>query len=223
MSIHMQRQMDKVKRMLFSLAGDAEHALVRAIQSVENFDVDIAREVIENDTHIDQGEIDVEEECLHALALEQPLAMDLRFVVAVLKMNNDIERIGDLAVNIAEQSIALSKEPPLDVFAFMPGMGEEVLKMLRSALDALLQLDVEQADNVRAMDDRVDEMHKRCFSRVEEAIRDQPDRCSQYIHVLSVSRNLERAADLATNIAEDVIYLVRGEIQRHKVQLVEKR
>jgi len=220
MSIHMQKQMDKIKRMIFTLAGDVEHALERAVQCVESRDVEVAKAVLAADDKIDRAEIEIEEECLHALALEHPLAMDLRFIVAVLKMNNDLERLGDLASNIAQQAIALSKSPRIDLNQFLPGMSTEVLSMLRSALDALLQLDVEQADAVRTADDRVDEIHRRCFTLVEEAIRADPENCGRYIHVLTISRNLERAADLATNIAEDVIYLVRGEIQRHKSDLV---
>ena len=216
----MQKQMDKVKRMIFTLAGEVEHSLERAIQAVENRDVELAKAVLKDDDKIDLAEIEIEEECLHALALEHPLAMDLRFVVTVLKMNNDLERIGDMAGNIADQAIALSDGPRIELDQFLPGMATEVLNMLRSALDALLQLDVEQADRVRQADDRVDDIHKRCFKLVEEAIGADPDNCSRYIHVLTISRNLERAADLATNIAEDVIYLVRGEIQRHKSDLV---
>ncbi|MFT7665603.1 MAG: phosphate transport system protein [Planctomycetota bacterium] len=145
----------------------------------------------------------------------------MRFVVAVLKMNNDLERIGDLASNIAQQAIHLSKGVRIELSEFLPGMAPEVLNMLRGALDALLQMDVEQADAVRSADDRVDEIHKNCFRLVENSIRADPVNCGAYISVLTISRNLERAADLATNIAEDVIYLVRGEIQRHKSDLVE--
>ncbi|MFT5285575.1 MAG: phosphate transport system protein [Planctomycetota bacterium] len=221
MSIHMQRHMDKVKRMLFTLAGDVEHSLSRAVQAVESRDARLAKEVLDEDDKIDAAEIEIEEECLYALALEQPRAMDLRFVVAVLKMNNDLERIGDLASNIAQQAIHLSKGVRIELSEFLPGMAPEVLNMLRGALDALLQMDVEQADAVRSADDRVDEIHKNCFRLVENSIRADPVNCGAYISVLTISRNLERAADLATNIAEDVIYLVRGEIQRHKSDLVE--
>ena len=220
MSIHMQKHMDKVKRMLFALAGDVEHSLNRSIQAVETRDIELAQQVLDEDDKIDAAEIEIEEECLYALALEQPLAMDLRFIVAVLKMNNDLERIGDLASNISQQAIALAKGPRIELSEFLPGMPVEVLSMLRGALDALLQMDVQRADAVRSADDRVDAIHKNCFKLVEDSIRADPENCSRYIHVLTISRNLERAADLATNIAEDVIYLVRGEIQRHKSDLV---
>ena len=220
MSIHMQKHMDKVKRMLFALAGDVEDSLSRAVQAVENRDVALARQVLSEDDKIDLAEIEIEEECLYALALEQPLAMDLRFIVAVLKMNNDLERIGDLASNIARQAVALAQGPHIELSAYLPGMATEVLSMLRGALDALLQLDVDRADAVRSADDRVDEIHKNCFKLVENSIIADPKNCAIFIHILTISRNLERAADLATNIAEDVIYLVRGEIQRHKEDLV---
>ncbi len=223
MSIHMQRQMDKIRRMILSFAADVEQALRRAIQAVETRDPELARKVIDHDAAIDKMEIDIEEECLHVLALEQPLAMDLRMVVVVLKMNNDLERIADIGVNIAEQARFLSEKGWVDLTPFIPGMAQEVQGMLRGALDALLEVDAEKADRVRTADDRVDAMHRRTFERVEAAILAKPENCSQYIHMLSISRNLERAADLATNIAEDVIYLARGEIQRHREQLVPAR
>lgn len=223
MSIHMQKQMDKIRRMILAFSADVERVLQRSIQAVETRDPELARKVIEYDNAIDEMEIDIEEECLHVLALEQPLAMDLRLIVAVLKMNNDLERIADIGVNIAQQAVLLSEKGWVDLTPFIPGMAQEVLGMLRGALDALLEMDVQKADRVRTADDRVDAMHRRTFDRVEEAIRAKPQNCSQYIHMLSISRNLERAADLATNIAEDVIYLARGEIQRHREKLVPAR
>lgn len=222
MSIHMQKQMDTVRRRILSLAADVEQAFQRAIQAVETRDTELAREIVRNDHVIDEVEVEVEEAVLHVLALEQPVAMDLRFLVAVLKMNNDLERIADIASNIAEQACLLADKGWVDMEPFLPGMAEEVQGMLRGALDALLQIDVQRAEEVIRADDRVDAMHKRTFSRVEEAIRADPEHCAQLIHMLSISRNLERAADLATNIAEDVIYLARGKILRHRSEALHR-
>lgn len=216
MSVHIQRHLDKIKRMILSLGGEVERSLELALEAVESRDSDTARALISNDDVIDQLEIDVEEACLHVLALEQPVAMDLRFLVAVLKMNNDLERIGDISANIAEQVCLLAEKPWIDVSPLLAGMGDEVRTMLRSALDSLLELDPDAAERVRQADDRVDALHRRTFERVENEMRSNPDRFSELLHVLSISRNLERAADLATNIAEDVIFLVRGKIQRHQ-------
>lgn len=222
-SIHTQKKMDGVRRRVLSLAAEVERALQRSVQAVETRDVELASEVIEHDAEIDQMEIELEETVLHVLALEQPVAMDLRFLVAVLKMNNDLERIADIAANIAQQASLLAEKPWVDVMPYLAGMSEEVLGMLSEALDCLLDLDVDKADHVISWDDRVDEMHARTFGLVEADMMASPDKLSQLIHVLSISRNLERAADLATNIAEDVIYLARGEIQRHKTDAVRSR
>ena len=216
MSVHMQKQLQHVRELVVELAADVERAVHRSIQAVNTRDVELAREVIEYDAKIDDKEVEVEEECLHILALEQPVALDLRYLVAVLKMNNDFERIADLAVNIAEQAQMLANKAPIDMASYIDEMAKRVESMLRQALDSLLDVDVDRAQGVRAMDDHVDAQYLRVIEHVETAIRSEPERSSQYLHLLAISRNLERIADLATNIAEDVIYMARGEIQRHR-------
>lgn len=216
MSVHIQRDIDRIKRMILSLGGEVERSLERSLTAIETRDVDLANTIIEHDDVIDQFEIDVEEACLRVLALEQPVAMDLRFLVAVLKMNNDLERIADISVNLSEQVCLMADKAWVDVSPLLAGMGDEVRGMLRAALDSLLELDPEKAERVRQADDRVDALHRRNFERVEEEMKVAPERFSSLVHVLSISRNLERAADLATNIAEDVIYLVKGKIKRHQ-------
>lgn len=214
---HLQRQIDKLKQSILSLGALVEQAVQRSIAAVQHEDVLQAQRVIDGDDRIDVAEIDLEEECLHTLALHQPVAFDLRFVVAVLKINNDLERIGDLAVNIAEQARFLASESRVERVPFdLSGMSQKVLSMLRQSLDALVNADAARARGVRALDDEVDEIHRGMYERVTQAIREHPDELEQMIHLLNISRQLERIADHAVNIADDVLYLAEGEIVRHR-------
>jgi phosphate transport system protein len=187
----------------------------KAVRAVTERDRVLAQKVIDSDTAVDQTEVEIEEECLKILALHQPVALDLRFVIAVLKLNNDLERIADLAVQIAEQVeplIAEGDRPyPIDVTP----MARKAQAMLRRVLDALVERDAEAARRVWAADDEVDALHREVYTRVKLLCRQQPEQANFLIHLLSVSRYLERIADLATNIAEDVIYMTDGEIVRH--------
>ena len=217
MSIHLQRQIDKLKRQVLMLGALVEEAVASAIYSVERNDLDLATRVIDNDTKVDEMEIDVEEECLHTLALHQPVAFDLRFVVAVLKINNDLERIADLAVNIAEQSRFLGKQSGLDLSQFeIFNTARMVRSMLKQSLDALVNVNSQEAQAVRVLDDEVDQAHRRTLIQIKSAMREQPDRIEPLLNVLSISRQLERIADHAVNVAEDVIYMAKGDIMRHR-------
>jgi phosphate transport system protein len=174
--------------------------------------------VIEKDLEIDHSEVEVEEECLRILALHQPVAIDLRFIVAALKLNNDLERIGDLAVNIAERALFLSRvTPPVIPFDFNE-MAQRTRDMLKQSLDALVNMDIELARRVCAEDDEVDRINREMYVHVKQAIRQHPHHLEALVHLLSVSRHLERIADHTTNIAEDVIYMIEGEIVRHKTE-----
>lgn len=216
MSLHLQRQIAGLKKMVLALGAQVEEAVCNAIEAVQKRDPDLAQTIIDGDAKIDLMEVDIEEECLHTLALHQPVAFDLRYVVAVLKINNELERIGDLAVNIAEQAIFLRRRPPVEPLPFdLPGMAETVRNMVAHSLDALVNIDVELAVQVRSSDDKVDAIHREMFRAVERAIRTDPEMVQAYIHLLSVSRNLERMADHAVNVAEDVVYMARGDILRH--------
>jgi phosphate transport system protein len=152
---------------------------------------------------------------LKILALHQPVAVDLRFIITVIKINNDLERIGDQAVNIAERVLTISKRPEMDfVFDYLP-MAEKAEAMLKMSLDALVNMDVDLAFKVVTMDDEVDAIKELAYDRIKEAIKAQPKRVGYLINLLLISRHLERLADHATNIAEEVIYLIEGEIVRH--------
>lgn len=218
MPVHLQREIENLKKKLLTLSATVETAVRDATLSIENRDYDLAQKIIHNDPRIDQLEVEVEEDCLKILALYQPVAIDLRFIVAVLKINADLERIGDLAVNIAERSAFLSKHPPVGFSLGLVEMADKAQDMLKHSLDALVNLSSGLAQEVCASDDAVDAMNRQMYLRIQDAIRSNPNQLESLIHLLSVSRHLERIADHATNIAEDVIYMVEGHIARHRTE-----
>lgn len=214
---HLQRDLEKLTREVLAMGGLVEDATARAMEALLDRNASLAQRVIEGDRAIDLKEIEVEEECLKLLALHQPVAADLRFIVAVLKVNNDLERMGDLAQNIAERARMLSTsrsgvEPPAE----LRGMMEMVQSMVVRCLDALVRVDADVARTVLRDDEGVDEVHRRMYQSLQERMAKHPDRIPDYIQYLSVSRYLERMADQTTNIAEDVIFTVEGEVVRHR-------
>jgi len=209
---------DKLKRQILSLSADVEKMVRLAVNSVTARDAETARLVEGLDTEIDQAEVDLEEEVLKILALYQPVAVDLRFLVAVLKINNDLERIADLAVNIAHRAAMLSTLPHCELPFDFPAMADRVQWMLRSSLDALVNMDTTLAFEVCDADDEVDEINHQMYESVIAGLKEEANLADRWILLLGVSRLLERIADHATNIAEDVIYLTTGEIVRHRTR-----
>lgn len=218
MTVHMQKEIENLKSKLLALCAAVEKSLCLAVQSVRERDSALARSVIDDDVHIDQMEIDVEEECLKILALHQPVAIDLRFIITALKINNDLERIGDLAVNIAERGEFLAGQEPISVPFDFDAMAEKTQWMVTESLDSLVDMDCKRAQQVCAADDEVDALNRKMYKQVETSIIAHPAWTRCLLHLLSVSRHLERIADHATNIAEDVIYMVEGKIVRHKAE-----
>lgn len=216
MTTHLQREVDKLKSKIIGLAATVEKTVQEAVRSVGSRDAKLARSIIDGDVAIDQAEVDIEEECLKLLALYQPVATDLRFIIAAMKINNDIERVGDRAVNIAERALSLCEQPPVrEPFDFAQ-MNKKVLAMFRGSLDALMHQDVQGARRVRALDDEVDALNREMYDKIRAALHKYPDQVDSLLNYSSVSRLLENIADGATNIAEDVIYLVEGDIVRHQ-------
>jgi phosphate transport system protein len=213
---HLQREIENLKKKILSLGARIETAVHEAIRSIEERDASLAQRIIEDDIQIDDFEVEVEEDCLKILALHQPVAIDLRFIVAVLKINNDLERIGDLAVNIAERSAFLATVPQVSAAFGFARMSSKTESMLNKSLDALVNMDSKLAHEVCADDDEVDGINRQMYLIIQESIQKEPDEIASLIHLLSVSRHLERIADHATNIAEDVIYMIEGKIVRHK-------
>lgn len=215
---HIQRQIDLLKQKILEVGGLVEEAIANAISAMLNRDGKLAMRVIVDDSVIDSMEVEVEEDCLKILALYQPVAADLRFVVAILKINNDLERIGDLARNIAKRVNYLSKSDPIELPFSLRDMTTKVQSMVRMSLDALVNADPSLARQVRLEDDVVDDERKKIADHIISLIKIMPERVEYLLKLNSVSKHLERIADMATNIAEDVIYMVEGEIVRHKLK-----
>jgi phosphate transport system protein len=178
---------------------------------------DVAQEVVQGDDAINEKENRIEEDCLKILALYQPVAVDLRFIITALKVNNDLERMGDLAVNIAERADRLAELDPEPLPESLDNLVSNVQVMVRHSLNSLVNMDATLARKVCEVDDEVDDINRDMFTEMQEVMKKDPSSVERAINVLSVSRNLERIADLATNIAEDVIFLVEGEIVRHNL------
>jgi phosphate transport system protein len=213
---HLQRQIDTLKQRLTKLFELVERNVSDAIEAICTRDTDMAMTVIFNDTEIDRHEIELEDECLHTLALHQPVASDMRFVASVLTITKDLERIGDLTVNLGEQvlhlaSSPMSMQPPFD----LESECRTVLKMLHNCLDALVKEDTQRARQVLVDDCEVDTIHREMYSLVKQSIKLHPDAVDSLIDWLNASRHLERIGDHAVNIAEDVIHMVEGEVVRH--------
>jgi len=215
MSVHLQRELDRLKKHTVALCGLVEEQVQKAVEALLKRDAELARQVESRDAEVDQREVELEEECLRALALYQPVAIDLRLIVSVLKINNDLERIGDLAVNLAHKAEALSRRPPPEVPIDLAALWEKTQSMLRDSINSLVNLDARLANDVCGRDDEVDQMKHDFRVKLEEEIQRQPDQVRPLMRLLAASRNLERIADCATNIAEDVIYMVEGRIVRH--------
>ena len=218
MPVHLFREIENLKREILTLGAMAETAVRDATAAIENRDESLAQDVIRNDDKLDDMEVQIEENCLKTLALHQPVAIDLRFIVAVLKINNDLERVGDLAVNVAERAAFLATQPPVDISFDFQAMAHQAQAMLKKSLDALVNLSAAQAREVLVSDDEIDAMNRQMYLIVQDAIHAHPDQTGSLIHMLSASRHLERIADHATNIAEDVIYMIEGVIVRHKTE-----
>lgn len=217
MAKHLLRGLEKLKREILLVGSLVESATNRALIALNERRVDLADEVIAGDQTVDEREIEVEEDCLEFLALHQPVASDLRYVVTVLKVNNDLERVGDLAGNIAARAKDLIEiSPPVEIPTEIRHMGDQVQGMLRKCLDALVQKDTRLAREVIREDEAVDQQHKEVYDLVQARMDRNPERINSEVQLLSVSRYLERIADLATNIAEDVIFAVDGDVVRHR-------
>lgn len=217
MSLHLQRDLDVLKKEILQLGSLVESAINLAILAWINREPELASKALLYEEEINHKEVLIEEECLKILALHQPVAGDLRFIVVVLKVNNDLERMGDIAQNIAMRANYLASRPPVQVCQEMAfELPEMVRSMVRKSLDALVSLDVELARSVIKMDARVDEINRKMYSEVTRIIEHNIKDTEVAISLLSTSRYMERIADLTTNIAEDVVFMVEGIVVRHK-------
>jgi len=215
---HLQRDLEHLKKELLSMGAMVEEAINKSILALVERRQKLAQEVMEGDMKINQKENQVEEECLKILALHQPVATDLRFIIVVLKVNNDLERMGDLAANIAERSLYLSTHGALGISLDFPQMIEAVRIMVRDSLDALVNQDSQLARTVISRDDIVDGINRKMYASLQDLMKQEPASIKCAVQTLSSSRHLERIADLTTNIAEDVVFMVEGELIRHSFE-----
>ena len=215
MTRHFLRELEAIKKMVLYLGSMVEERVHQIATIIEDKDSELAEKIIKTDYKIDEMEVELEEECLKALALYQPVAIDLRFLTAVIKINNDLERIGDQAVNIAQRIILISQKNEPNFFFDYTTMVETTEMMLRQSLDALIKMDIDLALEVLKKDDEVDRIKDEAYDRIKKALSELPDHTAHLINLLLISRHLERMADHATNIAEEVIYLIEGDIVRH--------
>jgi phosphate transport system protein len=216
MTRHIERQIDHLKEKILRVGTLVEEAFSKSITALINRDVPLAQRVMANDEEIDRMEVEVEEECLKILALYQPVAADLRFVVAVLKINNDLERMGDLARNIAKRVAQLAAGPVVELPPEIRTMATLAQDMVKQCLDAVVNADPTLARQVREEDDAVDEARQQIRRRILQGIKAHPEQLENLLRINSVSKHIERIADMATNVAEDVIYMVEGDIVRHR-------
>jgi phosphate transport system protein len=215
MERRLDQDLDRVRQMLLRMGGMVEGMVAKATQSLLERKPALCTEVIEGDRDVDQLEIEIDEVCHSILGRKQPTAVDLRFLVAVMKINSDLERIGDSAVNIAQSVLQLNEQPPLKPYIDLPHLSTLVQKMVRDSLDAFVGRDAALAAAVCARDDEVDGLYQQLFRELLTYMIEDPRTVSRALHLLLVSRNMERIADHATNISEDVIYYVEGRDVRH--------
>ncbi|MHC5113623.1 MAG: phosphate signaling complex protein PhoU [Planctomycetota bacterium] len=216
MAIDLQTELTEIRRAILNMSASVEQRVNAAIDALLESDVDRAREVRGGDDEIDEMDLDIETECLRVLALSQPVAGDLRFVLSVMRINSDLERVADLARSLSKRVISLSKRDPVALPPPIRDMAERTRAMVGDAIAALADENADLAKRVRRADDRVDDLHREMFAWVQEQLPSHVDSTRALLDILSASRKLERMADLATNIAEDVVFLVEGAIIRHQ-------
>jgi phosphate transport system protein len=212
---HFHEELAKLKNQLLDMSGLAEDLVTRSLQALRDRDGELAQEVIRRDNDLDSMEVAVDDACIHLLALQQPMARDLRLITMAMKISNDLERVGDHAVNIAEAVRHLAEQPIYLEFPEIEEMGRLATEMLSDSLDTFVRADAAGAREVCRRDDRVDALHNSLFRILLTHMMEDPRRIGASMSLFLVSRNLERIADLATNIAEDVVFLVEGRSIKH--------
>jgi phosphate transport system protein len=215
METHFQQELNKLKENLLKMAGLAEQAISNAVEALVQRNTSLAEKTIKEDEKINQLEILIDEWCLKLLALHQPMAADLRFITSAMRINIELERIGDLAVNIAERVISLNQEPQLKPYIDIPRMAEITQAMVKDVLDAFVNGDTNLARAVCERDDQVDALNDQVFRELLTYMMADPKTITRAVHLIIVSRCLERIADHTTNIAEGIIFMVKALVIKH--------
>jgi phosphate transport system protein len=218
MSIHLSRDMETLHKHILSMCAQVEEIIHRAVDELGKPDVDLYRDLSDQDDEIDRWDVRIEEECLKILALHQPVAHDLRRVTSVIKINSELERVADLGVNIAERAASLASLPEMVVPDKFSNMAHQSLNMLHLSIDSFVHQNSRLARDVCSQDDIVDNLNREIIDDLLDTMKTSPALIEPAMHLFSAARHVERVADHATNIAEEVVYLVEGEIVRHRAE-----
>jgi phosphate transport system protein len=216
MSIHLIRDLDSLHRMILTMCARVEEMIHSAVEALHTPNFDRAKQIMAADDEVDRMDVEIEEECLKLLALHQPVAIDLRRITTVLKIGGELERVADLGVSIAERACGIVGCPEISVPENMKDMSRQALDMLHRSIDAYVHLDVRTAREVCLQDESIDNLNRIIIEELTKLMQARPELVEPALHMFSASRQIERIADHATNIAEDVVYLVQGEIIRHR-------
>ena len=222
METHLQQELNRLKAELLKMAGLAEQAIRNAVEALVKRNTSLAEKTIAEDEKLNEMEILIDDRCLKLLALHQPLAADLRFITSAMRINIDLERIGDQAVNIAERAISLNQEPQLKPYIDIPRMAQITQSMVKDVLDAFVNGDAELARSVCERDDKVDALNDQVFRELLTYMMAESKTITRAVHLIIVSRCLERIADHATNIAEGVIFMVKALVIKHHADAKEE-
>ena len=218
MERHFDEELNELKTRLLLMGGRAEAIVHKSIDALRRRDAALAEEIFADDRVIDQLEVEIDERCIRLLALRQPVGQDLRFVTSALKIVNDLERVGDHAVNIAQSALKLSREPELKPLVDIPRMSAIATRMLTEALDAFVRNDAAAARVILTEDDEVDQLKAQLFRELLSYMMEKPETISRALELILVSRNLERVADLATNVAEEVVFIAEARVVKHHME-----
>jgi len=218
MERHFERELEDLNKQLLLMGGRAETIVLKSVEALRRLDRELANEVFADDKAIDRMELDIDERCLKLLALQQPMARDLRFITAALKICNDLERVGDHGVNIAGSVMRLADKPLLKPLIDIPRMAELASDMLHEALDAFVRRDAEKARRICVRDDAVDRLNDQIFRELLSYMTEDPKTITRGMELILVARNLERVADLATNIAEEVVFIAEARVIKHHAE-----
>jgi phosphate transport system protein len=213
--VRLEEEISKLKKMLFEMATSVEEMIAKSIKALKDRNMIMAEDIIKSDAKINQMEIDIDNQCIRILALYHPEAEDLRTVSMIMKINNDLERIGDHAVNIAEKTIYLADKPPVKPLIDIPRMADKAIQMLQESLDAFVNKDAELAIEVCKRDDEVDSLEPQIVRELVTYMIADPQTIDRSLTLILIAREIERVADLATNIAEDTYYIVSGQSMKH--------
>jgi phosphate transport system protein len=216
---HFEEQLDDLRKMLLQMSGLVESAIYRSVHALVERDEELAQQVLNNESRINRMEIEIDDLAIALLALEQPVAKDLRFLTSAIKINNDLERMADLAVNIVERALDLMHEPAVSASVDIPQMATLVESMVRKVLDSFVRKESDLARSVLTSDDEVDDWRDTIYRQMIKYMQENPNLIPQCVSMMFVARNLERIADHATNIAEDVLFLIEGIDVRHHAEV----